>query len=278
LKNFIYKHKNVRAVANKTVLVYGDVYASLVDFEEHLSGKHNVLIPPYKMRGRLGAAKDYRLMAEEYYKIFLTVCDLKPSDCVLDVGCGTGRLAYLLTNYLVEGSYYGFDIKESIVNWCKKTFEPRFPNFHFQYVDVRSNMYNPTGKIKSSLFKFPFDSNKFDFVFLASVFTHMLPADMENYLTEISRVLKPNSRCLISYIIKRTGKDTSPSFPFFIGNGCWVSDKNHLEGAVAYEENYLRLLYQKKALQVIEPIYYGRWCREKSKPLTIQDLVLAKKG
>ncbi len=39
------------------------------------------------------------------------------------------------------------------------------------------------------------------FVLLTSVFTHMLPQDMDNYLSEVARVLKPDGRCLITYFL-----------------------------------------------------------------------------
>lgn len=38
-------------------------------------------------------------------------------------------------------------------------------------------------------------------VFLTSVFTHMFPPDVEHYLDEISRVLKPGGRCLCTYFL-----------------------------------------------------------------------------
>lgn len=268
-----------------------EAYSALVDLKERLSGQYNQLIPPFKMRGWVGSAETYRDTAKRFYKIFVEVYDLKQDARVLDVGCGTGRMAYLLTRYLSErGSYEGFDIAKPIIRWCKKTFEPRFPNFHFQYADVYNKMYNPTGKLKASKFKFPFGTNTFDFVFLTSVFTHMLALDVENYMSEISRVLKLGGKCLISWIIlnddsfvqtKHQGDiESSPyaagrRFPHSIGDGSWIEDKNNPEGAVGYEEPFIRALYRKEGLRIIEPIRFGWWCRRESSPIASQDLVLA---
>ena len=36
---------------------------------------------------------------------------------------------------------------------------------------------------------------------MSSVFTHMIPVEMENYLSEVSRVLKKKGKCLITYLL-----------------------------------------------------------------------------
>jgi ubiquinone/menaquinone biosynthesis C-methylase UbiE len=53
--------------------------------------------------------------------------------------------------------------------------------------------------MQAAQYPFPFADSSFDFVYLVSVFTHMLPADMEHYLSEISRVLKPAAKCAVSF-------------------------------------------------------------------------------
>lgn len=74
-------------------------------------------------------------------------------------------------------------------------------HFHFQHSNVYNKYYNPHGKVRAQDFQFPFDDESLDFVFLTSVFTHMLPSDLENYLSEISRVLKTGGKCLITFFI-----------------------------------------------------------------------------
>ena len=49
------------------------------------------------------------------------------------------------------------------------------------------------------------------------------------------------------------------------------------EDAVAYDEKFIRNLYEKYGLVISEPVYYGSWCgREKF--LSLQDMVLAYKA
>ena len=54
---------------------------------------------------------------------------------------------------------------------------------------------------RQRLTAFPCADNSFDLVFLTSVFTHMFAGDVENYLSEISRVLKPGGKCLITWFL-----------------------------------------------------------------------------
>jgi len=97
-------------------------------------------------------------------------------------------MAVPLTRYLNEkGSYEGFDIWVEAINWTAKNITPRFPNFHFKFIDVQNKRYNPKGKLRAARLEFPYQNESSDFVFLTSVFTHMLPKDLENYLSEIAR-------------------------------------------------------------------------------------------
>lgn len=87
-----------------------------------------------------------------------------------------------------EGSYEGLDIVVQAVRWCSENITPRYPNFRFVHADIYNKSYNPEGKITAHQYAFPYGEASFDFVFLTSVFTHMLPADVENYLHQVSRV------------------------------------------------------------------------------------------
>jgi SAM-dependent methyltransferase len=72
-------------------------------------------------------------------------------------------------------------------------------NFQFYQIDIYDKHYNPAGHCKASEYRFPFPDDSFDFVMLGSVFTHMLPDGVRNYLSEIRQVLAPGGRCMISY-------------------------------------------------------------------------------
>jgi ubiquinone/menaquinone biosynthesis C-methylase UbiE len=52
--------------------------------------------------------------------------------------------------------------------------------------------------IKGDLTKIPFKENYFDTVFVCDVFEHLSPTDLKKALSEIKRVLKPNSYLILS--------------------------------------------------------------------------------
>jgi ubiquinone/menaquinone biosynthesis C-methylase UbiE len=155
------------------------------------------IVPVGLSKATLVGGGDFEKIGKEILQTLIEIGGLKPSERVLDVGCGVGRVAIPLTKYLKDnGSYEGFDVVPKEIKWCQKNISPRFPNFNFQLADVYNKAYNPYAKHEASKYKFPYDDDTFDFVFLTSVFTHMLTKDMENYLSEIVRVLKKGGNAL----------------------------------------------------------------------------------
>jgi SAM-dependent methyltransferase len=140
---------------------------------------------------------DFIETGNEFFTYFVDLGQLKPSDKVLDVGCGSGRMARRLTEYLTTGSYDGIDITKDSIDWANKTYSG-FPNFRFHFSDIFNKYYNPKGTVSAEEYRFPFDDAQFDFVFLTSVFTHMLERDVQNYLSEIRRVLRSGGCAFIT--------------------------------------------------------------------------------
>ena len=133
--------------------------------------------------------------------MFIETCHLKPDFKVLDVGCGIGRCAIAFSGFLEQnGSYVGFDSHKGAIDMCKK-ISSKYPNFNFTFADVYNEFYNQEGKINHSEFNLPYKNESMDFVFLISVFTHMIPEVFKHYLSEISRVLKVNGTCFISFLL-----------------------------------------------------------------------------
>ncbi len=247
-------------------------------------GGRDPLIPPDSLHsvGSVGSA-EYVGVGEEFFRYFVDFCELKPDDRVLDVGSGTGRMARPLTRYLRGGSYEGIDVVAPSVQWCQQTYTSRYPNFRFHFADIYNKAYNVDGKYKAIEYRFPFETSSFDFVFLTSVFTHMLPQDMEHYLSEIVRVSKSNKRCLITYFLMNPAASnliseggSYYSFKYQLP-GCRVESADTPEAVVGYDESTVRALYAKYGLKVTEPILYGTWCKRQN-GLSWQDIIIATEG
>ena len=99
-----------------------------------------ILVPPDELHD-VGSG-DFIQVGNEIFALLVNIGNLKRDDRVLDVGSGKGRIARPLTQYLTTGTYHGFDIVESSINWCQKAYSELYPNFHFYYSDVYNKMYN----------------------------------------------------------------------------------------------------------------------------------------
>jgi SAM-dependent methyltransferase len=216
-------------------------------------------------------------------KLVQSFCRLKRHHAVLDVGCGGGGPALVLTQYLSDqGRYEGLDIAPRKIAIATKVITVRRPNFRFQVIDVANDYYNPTGTQTADTYRFPFDDATFDVVLMNSVFTHMRPADVANYLRETARVLKPGGRCLISYFLindeaeqgiasGKSGKAFAHHF-----DGYRADDAEVHERAISYDERAVRELYRWAPLRIVEPILYGSWCGRDAY-VSHQDIVIAER-
>ena len=251
--------------------------------KERLFGSFAPLVPRVEdMFDGPRSLKLFKETGEEFLRIYQEICGLRPSEKMLDVGCGIGRKTIPLTHYLTsEATYQGMDINRTGIEWCQEKISAKFANFRFQQVDVYNKFYNPQGTVRPVDYKFPFESETFDFVTLVSVFTHMPPTDGVNYLSEVHRVLRRGGRCLITYFLLteeslRALADGKSAFDFkhAIGNYRVVL-REMPEFAIAYDESWLRENYPKVGLKITR-LDYGSWCG-RGGAISCQDLVLAVK-
>jgi len=141
-------------------------------------------------------------VGEEFLRYPVELGGLRPHESALGVGCGIGRMAVPLTRYLGDrGTYERLDVFPKGIGWCQENITPRHPNFRFQIADIRDKEYNPGERFTASEYEFPYEDASFDFVLLTSVFTHLLPDEVQNYLSEIERVLAPGERCFASFFL-----------------------------------------------------------------------------
>ena len=166
-------------------------------------------------------------------------------------------MARPLVDYLSGGTYNGFDIVKSGIDWCHTHYKD-VPNFTFQHANIKNDRYNKDGNVAAKDYVFPFEDNSFDFVFLTSVFTHMFKEDVQNYLSEIQRVLKPGGRSLITWFIMREEGSPDLDFAHIYDEVTWTTLKSNPEAALAFDRNFVVGLYEQCGLTVPE-ILEGYW-------------------
>ena len=107
---------------------------------------------------------------------------LKPTDYLIDVGCGSGRLAKPLAEYLT-GKYLGIDVVPGLVAYAR-TLVAR-ADWRFEVAEG---------------LKIPEADGRADMVCFFSVLTHLLHEESFVYLREARRVLKPGGKIVFSFL------------------------------------------------------------------------------
>jgi SAM-dependent methyltransferase len=219
------------------------------------------LIPPPHLHD-VGRA-DFATVGDIHLKHFTDLCGLREDDRVLDIGAGTGRIARPLTRALKTGAYHGLEIVEESVHWCRLAYR-RYPNFDFQHANIRNSVYNPGGTVSAADYRFPFAERTITFAILTSVFTHMLPTEIENYLAELARVLSPGGRAFATFFLLndvsrhniRRGV-SAMQFGHRVDRS-WHERAASLEVAVAYDEADMMAMCDQAGLRVSQ-VYHGSW-------------------
>lgn len=236
------------------------------------------LVPPRREVWKIGG-HDFIELGEHLSSIARDLGGLQPHERLLDIGSGVGRLAVGLTGYLTPGEYAGFDVDRPGIAWCRRTIEPRFPNFRFTRVDVRNRHYNPKGAIAPESFVFPYATESMDVVFASSLFTHLTPAVADHYLGETRRVLKQGGRLVASFFLinehSRQYLDrTEPRF-IIVDRLHAVQDPENVERAIAFDEQAVIEALDRHGMSAME-IRHGGWAYREG-AMSFQDFVLARK-
>lgn len=211
------------------------------------------LIPPSRLHSvGLGS---FREVGNHLLELLVERGGLQPQHRVLDVGCGTGRVARPLTAYLRTGSYEGLDIVRPSIEWCRSAYRG-FPHFRFHHADIFNRAYNPGGQIMAADYRFPFEDGSFDFVLLTSVFTHMLADDTRHYLREIERLLAPGGRILLTaFLLDRASRHAIEAgradFTFnYDWQDCYVERPDVPEAIVAYNHEVFAAMLEEAELAI----------------------------
>jgi ubiquinone/menaquinone biosynthesis C-methylase UbiE len=120
--------------------------------------------------------------------------------------------------------------------------------------------------LQAADYHFPYEDDTFDVVVLISVFTHMVPVEVDHYISEIARVLKPGGHIFATYFLLtpeslQLMETPASAMRFKHNRGSYRVVSNRVpELAVAYDEPYVRELYAKHGLSGEPNVYVGAWC------------------
>ncbi|MBZ6075158.1 class I SAM-dependent methyltransferase [Microvirga puerhi] len=221
---------------------------------------------------------DYRAIGAEYLGHFVRLGGLKPSHRVLDVGCGIGRMAVPLTQYLdgEASRYEGVDPVKDGIEWCVQNITSVYPHFRFCQIDLAHELYNPGGALGGHEVVLPFSDASFDFIAMVSVATHLPIAEIAAYSREIRRLLSPVGRLFMTTFLVLDGdlerENARPKFVPGKDPGTWYGAPDAPLAAIGFDRNLVEQAVREAGLQ-IECVSLGHWRGIDS--MHYQDVVIA---
>ncbi len=162
-----------------------------------------VLLPPRSLRptkkGRDSSEEVYFEATRREVDWMVENLGLSTKSSVLDLGCGSGRIALGILDRVGEiRGYRGVDVNKRFLRWAWRHITPEHPNFQFIHLNAKNDYYNPEGERMDNDFMLPFGECEFDIICLFSVFTHMLTDDVRTYLKEFQRILQPKGKVFMT--------------------------------------------------------------------------------
>lgn len=216
---------------------------------------------------------DFRAIGAEFLEHLVQDAGLLPHHRVLDIGCGIGRLAVPMTQYLDDaGSYDGVDPVAAGIDWCAQTVTPVYPAIRFHHLDLQHPLYNPAGALPTRLTPLPFPDASFDLVCMISVLTHLDVPEVLHYAAEAARLLAPGGRCFATAFLMnpparaalqaglgRLAFDPAEPGPV------WQSNPEAPLAGVAFDEDVLLEKFLRHGLRRRTP-RYGHWSGRAMQP------------
>jgi len=238
---------------------------------------------PWQIWHNVGGG-DYWQIGENIASDLQKYAGLSPSHSVLDIGCGTGRVAWPLAHFISPSGYYlGFDVSARGIQAARRRVGRIRPDFDFIAIDVANREYRAGGTIKEDQFQFPSKDSSFDLVFATSVFTHMPIVSIVHYIAESARVLKPGGALYFTaYVVtdhrreQLANGEGSLAFKPSV-NGSMVVDPKSPDRAIAHPLECFVAAIEGAGLLLPEPVRFGTWLGPASYDGG-QDLFVARKS
>ena len=207
-------------------------------------------LPPNHLRIRIGVGNrilnnqvHFLTHARDFWMFVFSEGLANMHSNILDIGVGCGRWAHWLRDYNFRGrrycgTYVGIDIDGEAIAWCRQNYDAE--RFRFHHSSDASVSYNQNGAARAR-YRIPELDGTFDLVFSNSLLTHLLETELENYLRETHRLLKPGGTMMHSHFNMEhlpATFGTRHTFKHELGNAR-IESETQPEAAVAYHTDFL---------------------------------------
>ena len=279
LKSLVVKI-GVAEILKKSLIRMG--FSSL-QWSPYLSSELDGVIPPRELWvGRADPLSHFLRWPYEYRAYLTLLCQMRQDASVLELACNHGRTNLALLDYLrPPGRYEGLDILPKHIEFAQSKIHKRYPIFNFTHADINNKLYNPNGRLKAEDYIFPYPEDRFDIIYAASLFTHLLPPDCANYFKQSRRVLREPGQCLFSFFVldwyRGSGTSVAQIYEFdhpLEGfQGAAVYNPRAPEHVIAYSVSAIERMASDAGLKV-KRILPGYWSNTHQLSVNEQDLVL----
>jgi SAM-dependent methyltransferase len=241
-------------------------------------------LPPSELRFMGEDDERFAAMGDGFVADMIELCALRADAAVLDIGSGYGRLAHGLARREFEGAYLGLEILPRHVGWCQEHITPASGGrYEFVHLDVRNDRYNPAGAMAANEVTFDVADGSVDVAVLTSVFTHMYAADIERYLAQLRRVLRPGGRALTTFFaLDETWREAQlagrveMAMTHVLDAHCRYHNANDPLHAISYTPAWIRGAVARAGLRVFA-VRLGTWCGRPG-ALGYQDTFVLQRG
>jgi SAM-dependent methyltransferase len=206
-------------------------------------------IPPLAMRILVGPT-DERAFDNPSGRLVFPDVPPEAYESVFDFGCGCGRIARTLIQQRPQPRrYLGVDHHRGMIKWCRENLKPFATNFEFVHHDTWNLSFNP-GARKPRILPFPADGRAFTLVIAWSVFTHVIESHAMHYLSEVSRILRPDGLFAGTWFL--FDKYDFPMMQDF-QNALFINDLDPTN-AVIFDREWLRKATEAAGLRIVHVV------------------------
>lgn len=142
-----------------------------------------------------------------------------------DLGCNHGACTLLLLDFHINiKGIYGFDLNNNAIEVAKHTTS-------------KLNPIVPVKFVTANLLELPVKDNVFDFLMSFHTLEHIYPNDVDTFISEIYRILKPGGILLISIPYDRAYPDPAHVGFYKVDDICELFEKHHFKVIECMKDN-----------------------------------------